>query len=83
MNQVHSACTAIRDDQECDAMILQAGSLLSKAMEQLSCSAQVEMTSSECKKLFKDKLFMLLYESFHLVRFRNEMLQQMKAKRQH
>ena len=63
-------------------MILQAGGWLSKAMGQLSFSAQVEMTSSECKKLVKDKLVSLLHESFHLVRFRNEMLQQMKAKKQ-
>jgi hypothetical protein len=47
-------------------------------MEQLSCTAPVEVTSTECKKLVKDKLVVLLNESFHLARFQNEKLQQMK-----
>ena len=46
-------------------------------MEQLSCTAPVEVTSTECKKLVKDKLVVLLNELFHLVRFQNEKLQQM------
>ena len=60
-------------------MILKAAGWLSKAMEQLSCSAPVDVTSSECKKIVKDKLVSLLHESFHLVRYQNEKLQQMKA----
>ena len=66
------------DDKECDAMTLKAASWFSKAMEQLSCTAPVEVTSTECKKLVKDKLVVLLNESFHLARFQNEKLQQMK-----
>ena len=66
------------DDNECDAMTLKAASWFSKAMEQLSCTAPVEVTSTECKKLVKDKLVVLLNESFHSVRFQNEKLQQMK-----
>ena len=60
-------------------MILQAEGRLFKAMEQLSSSAPVEVTSSECKKLVKDKLFILPNDLFHLVRFQNKMLQRMKA----
>ena len=59
-------------------MTLKAASWFSKAMEQLSCTAPVEVTSTECKKLVKDKLVVLLNESFHLARFQNEKLQQMK-----
>ena len=60
-------------------MILKATGWLSKAMEQLSCSAPDEVTSSECRKINKDKLVVLLHESFQLVRHQNEKLQQMKT----
>ena len=59
-------------------MTLKAASWFSKAMEQLSCTAPVEVTSTECKKLVKDKLVVLLNDSFHLARFQNEKLQLMK-----
>jgi hypothetical protein len=62
------------DDKECDAMTLKAAGWLSKAMEQFSCTAPVEVTSKESKKLVKDKLVVLLNESFHLVRFQNDKL---------
>ena len=60
-------------------MILKAAGWLSKAMEQLNCSVPVDVTSVECKKKVKDKLAVLLNESFHLVRFQNEKLRQMKT----
>jgi hypothetical protein len=65
------------DDKECDVMTPKAASWFSKAMEQLSCTAPVdlEVTSTE---LVKDKLVVLLNESFHLARFQKEKLQQMK-----
>ena len=44
-----------------------------------SRTASVEVTSAECKKLVKDKLVVLLNESFHLVPFQNKILQQMKT----
>ena len=66
-------------DKGCDGMTLKAVGWLSKAIEQLSCSAPVEVTSGECKNLVKDKLVEPLGKSFHLVCFQNEKLHQMKA----
>ena len=62
------------DDKECDEMIVKAAGWLSKAMEQLNCSAPVEVTSTVCKKPLKDDLVVLMSEAFHLVRLQNEKL---------
>ena len=66
-------------DKECDDMILKAAGWLSKAMKQLSCSAPIAVTSSACKKLKNDDLVVLMSEAFHLVRFQNEKLKQLKT----
>ena len=60
-------------------MIVKAAGWLSKAMEQLNCSAPIEVTSTVCKKLLKDDLVILMSEAFHLVRFQNEKLKQLKT----
>ena len=60
-------------------MILKAAGWLSKAMEQLNCSVPVDVTSLVCKKKLKDPLAVLLNEAFHLVRFQNDKLRQMKS----
>ena len=67
------------DDKEYDEMILKAAGWLSKAMKQLHCSAPIEVTSTACKKPLKDDLVVLMSEAFHLVRFQNEKLSQMKT----
>ena len=67
------------NDKECDDMILKAAGWLSKAMKQLSCSAPIAVTSSACKKLKNDDLAVLMSEAFHLVRFQNEKLKQLKT----
>ena len=66
-------------DKECDDMILKAAGWLSKAMKQLSCSAPIAVTSTACKKLKNDDLVVLMSEAFHLVRFQNEKLKQLKT----
>ena len=60
-------------------MIVKAAGWLSKAMEQLNCSAPIEVTSTVCKKPLKDDLVILMSEAFHLVRFQNEKLKQLKT----
>ena len=67
------------NDKECDDMILKAAGWLSKAMKQLSCSAPIAVTSTACKKLKNDDLAVLMSEAFHLVRFQNEKLKQLKT----
>ena len=67
------------DNKECDDMILKAAGWLSKAMEQLNCSAPIEVTSTVCKKPLKDDLVILMSEAFHLVRFQNEKLKQLRT----
>ena len=66
-------------DKECDDMILKAAGWLSKAMKQLCCSAPIAVTSTACKKLKNDDLAVLMSEAFHLVRFQNEKLKQLKT----
>ena len=60
-------------------MILKAAGWLSKAMEQLHCSVPVDVTSVMLKKKLKEPLAVLLNESFHLVRYQNDKLRQMKS----
>ena len=48
-------------------------------MKQLSCSAPIAVTSFACKKLKNDDLEVLMSEAFHLVRFQNEKLKQLKT----
>ena len=69
------------DELELSNTICKANTWLSKAMEQLGCSAPVDVTSVQCKKSsnLKDKLAILVSESFHLVRFQNETLKTLKA----
>ena len=67
------------NDKECDDMILKAAGWLSKAMKQLSCSAPIAVTSTACKKLKNDDLVVQMSEAFHLVRFQNEKLKQLKT----
>ena len=49
-------------------------------MEQIRCTAPIEVTSSVCKRVMKDTLALLFSESYHFVRFQNVEMKQLKAK---
>ena len=48
-------------------------------MEQLGCTAPIDVTSVVCSKAMKSTLVQLLTDSYHMVRFQNEKLKQLKA----
>jgi hypothetical protein len=67
------------DMMEIENLLSKSAAWLPKAMEQVGCTAQVNVTSAACKRAMKDTLAMLFVESFHLVRFQHERMKQLKA----
>ena len=55
------------DDKEIDGTIFKVEAWLSKTLNQLSCDTATDVTTAQCKKFVKDKLAVLLAESFQLV----------------
>ena len=67
------------DDKELEDLLGKCSAWLPKAMEQVGCTAPVDVTSSACKRAMKDTLALLFTESFHFVRFQTEKVKQLKA----
>ena len=67
------------DDKEIDGTIFKVEAWLTKTLNQLSCDAVSDVTTVQCKKFVKDKLAVLLAESYQLVRLQNDKLKQMKV----
>ena len=67
------------DDKEIDGTIFKVEAWLSKTLNQLSCDTATDVTTVQCKKFVKDKLAVLLAESYQLVRLQNDKLRQMKV----
>ena len=67
------------DDKEIDGTIFKVEAWLTKTLNQLSCDAVSDVTTVQCKKFVKDKLAVLLAESYQLVRLQHDKLRQMKV----
>jgi len=66
-------------EKEIEDLLGKSSAWLPKAMEQLGCTAPVDVTSVLCKRAMKETLALLLAESYHFVRFQNEKMKQLKA----
>jgi len=64
---------------EIESLLGKSSGWIAKAMEQVGCTDPVFMTSAACKRAVTETLVSLLTESFHLVRFQNEKMKQLKA----
>jgi hypothetical protein len=67
------------DMMEIEVLLGKSSGWLAKAMEKVGCTAPVDVTSAACRRAVKETLVPLLTESFHLVRFQNEKMKQLKA----
>jgi hypothetical protein len=67
------------DMMEIEVLLGKSSGWLAKAMEKVGCTAAVDVTSAACRRAVKETLVPLLTESFHLVRFQNEKMKQLKA----
>ena len=67
------------NNKELEDLLGKTSAWLPKAMEQLGCSAPIDVTSVVCNKAMKSTLVQLLTDSYHMVRFQNEKLKQLKA----
>ena len=67
------------NEKEIEDLLGKCAAWLPKAMEQVGCTAPVDVTSVSCKRAMKDTLALLLAESYHFVRFQNEKMKQLKA----
>ena len=67
------------NDKELEDLLGKCSAWLPKAMEQVGCTTQVDVTSAASKRAMKDTLALLFTESFHFVRFQTEKLKQLKA----
>jgi len=65
--------------KEIEDLLGKAAAWLPKAMEQVGCTAPVDVTSVGCKRAMRDTLALLFAESYHLVRFQHEKMKQLKA----
>jgi hypothetical protein len=63
----------------CSDLLGKAAAWLPKAMEQVGCTAPVDVTSVGCKRAMKDTLALLFAESYHLVRFQHDKMKQLTA----
>ena len=66
-------------NKELEDLLGKTSAWLPKAMEQLGCTAPIDVTSVVCNKAMKSTLVQLLTDSCHMVRFQNEKLKQLKA----
>ena len=67
------------NDKELEDLLGKCSAWLPKAMEQVGCTAPVDVTSTVCKRAMKDTLGLLFSESFHYVRLQVEKMKQLKA----
>ena len=67
------------DMKEIEDLLGKSAAWLPKAMEQVGCTAPVNVTSAACKRATRETLALLFAESYHLVRFQNERMKQLKA----
>jgi molybdopterin-biosynthesis enzyme MoeA-like protein len=67
------------DMKEIEDLLGKSSAWLPKAMEQVGCTAPVDVTSAACRHAMKETLVLLFTESYHLVRFQNERMKQLKA----
>ena len=67
------------NDKELEDLLGKCSAWLPKAMEQVGCTAPVDVTSAACKRAMKDTLGLLFSESFHYVRLQVEKMKQLKA----
>ena len=65
--------------KEIEDLLGKSAAWLPKAMEQVGCTAPVNVTSAACKRATRETLALLFAESYHLVRFQNERMKQLKA----
>ena len=66
-------------EKEIEDLLGKCSAWLPKAMEQVGCTAAVDVTSVACKRAMRETLALLFAESYHFVRFQNEKLKQLKA----
>ena len=66
-------------EKEIEDLLGKTAAWLPKAMEQVGCTAPVDVTSVACKHAMKDTLVLLFTEAYHFVRFQNEKMKQLKA----
>ena len=66
-------------EKEIEDLLGKVAAWLPKAMEQVGCTAPVDVTSVGCKRAMRDTLALLFAESYHLVRFQHEKMKQLKA----
>ena len=67
------------NDKELENLLGKCSAWIPKAMEQVGCSAPINVTSAECKRAMKDTLALLFTEAFHFVRFQAEKMKELKA----
>ena len=68
------------NDKELEDLLGKCSAWLPKVMEQVGCTAPVDVTSGLCKRsVMKDTLALLFAESYHFVRFQTEKLKQLIA----
>ena len=63
-------------EKEIEDLLGKTAAWLPKAMEQVGCTAPVDVTSVACKHAMKDTLVLLFTEAYHFVRFQNEKMKQ-------
>ena len=67
------------NDKELEDLLGKCSAWLPKAMEQVGCTAPVDVTSAARKRAMKDTLRLPFSESFHYVRLQVEKMKQLKA----
>ena len=67
------------NDKELEDLLGKCSAWIPKAMEQVGCTAPIDVTSALCKRAMKDTLAKLFAESYHFVRFQAEKMKQLKA----
>ena len=67
------------DMKEIEDLLGKCSAWLPKAMEQVGCTAALNVTSAACKRATRETLALLFAESYHFVRFQNERMRQLKA----
>ena len=66
------------NDKELEDLLGKCSAWLPKALEQVGCTAPIDVTSIVCKRAMKDTLALLFAESYHFVRFQAEKMRQLK-----
>ena len=66
-------------DKDLEDLLGKCSAWLPKAMEQVGCTAPVDVTLGSCKRAMRDTLALLFSESFHFVRLQTEKMKQLKA----